>query len=144
MNEQMKQFHWYTKTWMELQEARRHDTNYVRLAVHLRSTPDGENLSLEESISLAQLCQRYYFDLNDGRYQRRKAALEASGWSFVFDGWRWLAEASGLEVRGDTLSELLANVEGWGQSMLWQWSESDTEEAPLLFESGAPCAIAAG
>ncbi|HRW04462.1 MAG TPA: hypothetical protein P5121_05185 [Caldilineaceae bacterium] len=139
------QFHGYTFTWMSITTAAKGDTNHNRLATAMRQWPEAAGMELTHLIEIAAFRQRTYFDAHDSRYQRRRAALEAKGWTFTFDGWRWKGNATGLEVASDTIAQALEAVGGWGESMREQWRarRAPDREAATVRKGEGQCAIAA-
>ncbi|MCA9468843.1 MAG: hypothetical protein KC643_25850 [Nitrospira sp.] len=81
-------------------------------------------------------------DTKDARYQRRRAALEAKGWCFTFDGYRWSGEAPGLAVKGTTIDGVLEDAAEWGETLRASWRQHRAER-PVPEEGAALCATAA-
>ena len=135
-------FHGYTVVWMRHREAAHLDINYNCLAVALAGKPEARGLSVEQVIALAIFCQRTYLDAQDGRYQRRRAVLEKKGWTFTFDGYLWVGEAPGLEVKHTTIDGVLYDAAGWGESMRESWRQHWAERH-AVDEGAALCVTAA-
>jgi len=128
-------FHGYTLLWMKQRAAAHLDTNYNCAqrapAVALAQKPEAQGLSVEQVIALAIFCQRTYLDAQDARYQRRRAALEQKGWTFIFDGYLWVGEAPGLEVKNTTIDSVLCDAAGWGERMRESWRQHWAERHAL-------------
>ena len=127
---------------MKQRAAARLDTNYNCLAVALAGKPEAQGLPIEQVIALAIFCQRTYLDAQDSRYQRRRAVLEKQGWTFTFDGYLWLGEAPGLEVKNTTIDSVLYDAAGWGETLRESWRQHWAQHR-ALDEGAALCVTAA-
>lgn len=121
MRPSIKEWHVFTKVWLENVRHLGRDPHPCRLAIAMASA-DGQRQRWDYYLQLAQHAKTHQEEMDDARLQRRLAAMQVEGWALTFDGHGWSAmHADGLSVCEKTLTALLAGVEEWGQGMRRGW-----------------------
>ena len=123
MRPSIKEWHGFTKVWIENVRHLDHEPHYCRLALAMSSS-DGQRRDWDFYIAMATQCKAHFEEMEDARLQRRKRVAESLGWTFEFTGHGWKVTTAALELNEPTLVKALAGVEEWGQPLREHWDAS--------------------
>lgn len=122
MRPSMNEWHVFTRVWIDNVRHLKRDPHYCRLAVAMAAS-DNQRHPWDHYLTLAIDCKAHHEEMANPILQRRKAEVEALGWTVTFTGHGWRVEAGWLETSAKRLADALDHIGEWGQPLREQWAE---------------------